>query len=241
MHRHHLSAQEMTARASIKYRELLPIDDLAIFAALQAAQTDVTVEIDINDREISLGTMSQDAPDAIVGWTGLDLAIEAIRKIAASAARTLPSMSIDQLNKSAAQLNVLGAFLSDRNMLLKFTPFADAPRKFSCLLGYSVATVGKLRLGAIVRRPITSDKRHGKRRHIFFGPANLVRSYVAPEGSLAEQTIYEDYQCVLDELSTNGEVLGLGDICELVNGTDGEREIPCDLPSSREVHSSEKS
>lgn len=228
------SPKGMKANASIKFSEHLPMDDVAAFVALQATTSEkpIKAEIEVGEREISLATIAQEEGHSPVNWANLDFAIESLREISTSAAKPAPELSIARLNEAASELHVLSALASDRTMLLKFTPYPDAPHKFRWLLAYSIATVGALRFAAVVCRPITSDKRHAARRSIYFGPAKLLSSYAGPDKNISEETVLNNYQEQLDDLSTDGEILALGNLRRFV-GVEVDHDIRCDRPRNK--------
>ena len=231
------SKHNFSAKASIKFDEVLPFDDLAVFATIQSIPPNEPIKLDleVGDQEIPTVTITLGEEPSLFNWPGMALALDVMRDIANHAAKPAPNLSIAEIDRAAFELSVLSALACERTMLLKFTPNADAPRKFKWQLAYAVATVGEMRFAAIGRRPIASDRRYGGRRHIYFGPGKLLGSFVGSAGSVSEESVQAAYQVQLDRLADDGEIMALGDLRPYAKGSQKDRDITSDLPSSRSL------
>jgi len=227
------SAKSFTARSKLEYHAELPVDDLNLFAALQCAEPNalIKIEVDLGTNVVSLGDFTKDEPQSGIRWDVVELATSVISRLCSASAKLQPVMSLSQLNRSAADLNVLGALASDRSMLLKFTPSDNVPSKFRYFLSYAIADVAGRRYAALVRRPVVSDRRHGATRRIYFGPATVLRPYVSSPRELTDEVIHREYKEVLDELGQDSETLALGDLRLHVKNHDPDREICADIPT----------
>lgn len=231
------SDDRMQARANIRSTDVVPFEEIALFASLQAtpASTPIRLDVELKGIEIPLGNLTLDEKVSVSGWENFDLAVDALRDVCVAAAKPPPELSIKDLNRAASDLSLLSSLASERTMLLDFMPNPGIPQEFKWFLAYALATVGDYTFGSVVRRPITDDERDGDRRRIFFGPAKLLSSYVGARGTVTHEGLQNAYEQQLDRLSSEGEIMGVGDIRNVVSEDPGDHELQADLPTSRRL------
>lgn len=220
------------AHATMKVDEVLPLDEIALFVALQATAADLPIGLafEIDGLEIGLGALTLDARDSVEEWAAAALATEVLRDVCTVAARSTPDMSLAELNRSAGDLEILSALASERTMLIDFRPEPAIPRRFRWLLAYASAAVGNFRYGAVVRRPIIEDVRRGKRRRITFGSAKILCASVGAAGVFDSGALHSDYKRQLDRLAADGDIMALGDLRAMANRGPGDHVLTSDLP-----------
>lgn len=222
----------ISARATTSIDAKMPLCEIAIFAQLQAtpAGEAIRIEMDLDGKNIDLGTLALDAREAPDGWAQLALAATVLQSIADASARPAPETSVGVLNSAFEELEVLSALASERTMMTEFLPEKGVPRRFQWLLAYAQAAVGDTYYAAVVRRPITGDVRRGKRRRITFGTAKLLYTSVGPTTAACHDTLRKAYERQLARLSKEGDILALGDIQAIVAKGPGDHVLVSDLP-----------
>lgn len=229
------------AHARLNNGEQATIDDLALFAKLQAtkAGASIDLELELDRRRFNLGSIQMQGQYEKEAWDRLVLAIEVMREICLLAGCPVPDARFADLNKAIARLEVLGALASDRYLRLDVFPKTGVPKNFHTFLAYHSAQVGDHVFEAVARRPIISDLRKGRKRQIGFGSAQILYGAVSPAQDWSDGPLQAAYRRQLERLSTQGEILALGDLQAIVDGGPADQEIKIDLPESRELPRSE--
>lgn len=222
-------------RAHLGSDERMPIEDLDLFARLQAVERGVAIPllVDTGETPFEVGSIKmhdvQEKPG--LGW--LVLALEALRKIAAAASRDISDMATDDLDVSAGGLEIVGALASDRLMRLDFAPEPGVPDKFEAFLGYAYVTVADVVFATVVQREIIADRTDGTRRQIGLGPAKMLVGMVLGSDKWSPGLIEAQYNRHLERLSPVGDILAMGNIADVVGGPSVDRVLKSDLPTGR--------
>ncbi len=166
----------ISANANMRADTIACLGEIALFASLQStpANMPVALDLEIDEQNIDLGSLTLKEREPLEGWAATASATDVLRAICEQPGRRAPATTLGVLNSAAEKLEVLTALADERTMLIDFASKPGIPKRFSWLLAYAAATVGDMRYGAVVRRPVTRDRRRRGRRSITFGPARLL-------------------------------------------------------------------
>lgn len=223
------------AKANVNAATEAGIEELALFANLQATKPEAKVYLDaeVNGRTVDLGYIEMQGQDQSGGWPWLSLSIDVVRQIAVLAGTPLPPTSIGAFNASTWPLEVLCALASERYMCIDFVPERKIPRKFASMLAYAHAEIGDSVVAAVARRPVLLDKKTKGRRQVGFGAPRILDGFVVAQSDWSPDAVERAYARHLDIMAADGDVLALGDLRLVASQRPGDRLLKSDLPSSR--------
>lgn len=220
------------AKASLQAGAEASLEELALFASLQATAPDakVCIEVEVDEQLLDLGHVEMQGQDQSGGWPWLGLSLDVVRQVAAAAGKTMPPTPLASVNNSAWQLEIMCALASERFMRLDFTPERGIPRKFAAMLAYSWAEVGDTVVGVVGRRPIINDQRARGRRQIGFGTARILDGFVTRLANWSPDKIERTYARQLEIMADEGDILALGDLRVVALQRPGDQWLKSDLP-----------
>ncbi|MGY4398827.1 hypothetical protein ACVWZA_004037 [Sphingomonas sp. UYAg733] len=222
------------AKASLEADVVTHIEELALFAHLQATASGakVFVEVEVGGQLLDLGFIEMQGQDQSSGWPWMGLSIAVVRNAVSVAGKPMPPSSLASLNSAAWQLEIMCALASERLMRLDFNPERGIPQKFAAMLAYSWAEIGDTMVGVVARRALIKDERlNGGRRRIGFGTARILHSFVANASEWAPEPIERAYRRQLEIMAAEGNILALGDLQVIASQGPGDQPLKCDLPT----------
>jgi hypothetical protein len=223
------------AKARLQQNTLASLEELALFANLQATAPGarVFIEVEVSEQLLDLGFIEMQEQDQSAGWPWLGLSIDVVRQVASVAGKPMPAATLSSFNQAAWQLEIICALASERLMRLDFTPARGTPRKFAAMLAYSWAEIGDYVVGVVARRPTVNDQRVKGRRQIGFGTARILHGFVGLLADWKPETIVRAYTRQLEIMAEEGDILALGDLRLLALQGPGDQPLRCDLPERR--------
>lgn len=225
--------ERIQVKARLQVADRVSPSDIRLFANLRATPPGrpIGLELEIDGKTFDIGSITIDDDADTTGWSELAMAMDALDAISASAARTLPDMSIGELNVAADELEILSALASERRMHIDFTPTPAAPKSFKWFLAYSVATVGENCFAAVVRRPVIRSARRKKRRQIYFGPSQILHATWRERTHFDLTAVQSAYNDQLERLASEGHIMALGDFRVIARQRGHDKELRSDLPA----------
>ena len=223
------------AKASLKVAAEASIEELALFANLQATAPEgkVFIEVEVNGQLLDLGFIAMQGQDQSGGWPWLSLSIDVVRQIATAAGKRIPPARLSAFNEAAWDLEILCALASERFMRIDFTPERRIPRRFAAMLGYCWAEVGDIVVATVARRAIVNDRRAKGRRQIGFGTARILHGFVVKLSHWSPEIIERAYARQLDIMGVEGDILALGDLRVVASQGNEDKLLKSDLPRGR--------
>lgn len=223
------------AKAKLEANTASSIEELALFANLQATAPGarVFIEVEVNEQLLDLGFIEMQGQDQNAGWPWLGLSIDVVRQVASVAGKPMPAATLSSFNQAAWQLEIMCALASERLMRLDFTPARGTPRQFAAMLAYSWAEIGDIVVGVVARRSIIHDQRAKRRRQIEFGTARILHGFVARLADWKPEAAERAYRRQLEIMADEGDILALGDLQILAPQGPSDQPLKCDLPERR--------
>jgi len=231
-----------SGKATIQMNERVPLARIVEFAALMMpASSPVELQISIDEMRIDLGRLEFDGPCQGANWTHIHNAARALQEITRVAAGSVISLAMAEVLHAMGDFELQGrgvlspfvltsVLASEWPTVLQFQPSDDAPTSFSCLLAYSLADVGDHRFGCLVERQILEDKSINGRRHIKFGSARVIESFIGAAGSCSVESKLEvAYEKRLNQKS-NDTVLAIRNIRNCIEKAKVDNELVIDRP-----------
>lgn len=220
------------AHAKVEPTECVSVEDLILFAGLQAARPGETIalEFEMNDISVDLGSIEMTGGNGSSNWPWLSLSLHVLRQVASAASRPVPGMRLADLHSSAGELEILCALASDRLIRLDFSPNAETPTQFHAMLAWSLAKIGDHVFAAVARRSIIDDRTTKGRRRMGFGTARLLAGFVVEARRWSDDQLVRAYERQLDLMSVTGDIMALGDMRVIAAQGPGDKVLKSDLP-----------
>ncbi len=213
-------------RAHLKQETSTTMDQLLLFALLQQMPPEAWIDLEmrINDQVLDLGSISMSMGSG-TGWPLLTIAIDAMRTVTKFSAQTEPECSMGDVLRASHELGVLGGLIGNVALRLSCVPNSGVSQAFKSMLSFSSARVRDLSFGAVARRDIVSREVKGGRLELYFAPPTVIWTSMDADAAQHHDRISAAYQNELARMTPRGDILAIGDLRLIADGSGSDRPI----------------
>lgn len=223
------------ATSHLDFEERVTLDEMRAFARLLSISAGEATHIAalLKGQTYDLGGITIDNARPEQTWSWVTLSLDTMKDIITNSGQRAPDLTIAEMNAAAGELEFLMALSSDRLIRIDHTPLGDIPPRFDGLLAHCSATVGEHVYSAVAQRPVKLDQTIKGRRRITFGPSRLLWGSIDNGDGWTDDAVVSAYKRNLDRLSSDGQLMALGDLAALIDRETRPRELRSDLPTGR--------
>lgn len=218
-------------RAHLGQETLTTPDQLLLFALLQQMppESQIDLEMRIDDRTLDLGSISMSIRQA-KGWPLLAMAVDAIRTVTTFSGQIAPDCSMGDLLRASDELAALSGLIGDVPLRLSCVPDHASYETFTSFLSFCSARVRDRSFGAVARRAIVSIDVKDGRQEFDFAPPTVLWTSMDADAAQHRDRIAAAYQKELARMTAAGDVLALGDLRLIADGSGEDRPLMLDRP-----------